>query len=81
MPFVRTVAILLVAAGCASPQADGYDDDGESVPWGCETTDTPIGLEVGDCAPDFELPDQDGRLVDLYGFRGHLVALSFEGLF
>ena len=26
---------------------------------GVEDCDGPIGVDVGDCAPDFELPDQD----------------------
>jgi len=32
-------------------------------------------IEPGDQAPDFELPDQDGRTVKLSDFRGQKVVL------
>lgn len=34
-------------------------------------------LSVGDRAPDFSLPDQDGKLVSLAELRGHNVVLVF----
>jgi thioredoxin-dependent peroxiredoxin len=34
-------------------------------------------IEPGDAAPDFELPDQDGRAVKLSDFRGSPVAVYF----
>jgi peroxiredoxin Q/BCP len=34
-------------------------------------------IEAGQPAPDFELPDQDGRLVKLSSFRGRPVVLYF----
>ncbi len=34
-------------------------------------------MEQGQTAPDFELPDQDGRLVKLSGFRGQPVVVYF----
>ncbi len=34
-------------------------------------------IEPGDQAPDFELPDQDGRIVKLSDFRGQPVAVYF----
>jgi peroxiredoxin Q/BCP len=34
-------------------------------------------IETGDRAPDFELPDQDGRAVKLSDFRGRPVVLYF----
>ena len=34
-------------------------------------------IEVGDAAPDFELPDQDGRPVRLKDFRGQRVVVYF----
>jgi thioredoxin-dependent peroxiredoxin len=34
-------------------------------------------IEPGDCAPDFALPDQDGREVELADFRGAPVVLYF----
>ncbi len=34
-------------------------------------------IEPGDAAPDFELPDQDGRAVKLADFKGQRVVLYF----
>ncbi|HTZ87368.1 MAG TPA: redoxin domain-containing protein [Solirubrobacteraceae bacterium] len=34
-------------------------------------------LQSGDQAPDFELPDQDGRAVRLEDFRGQRVVVYF----
>ena len=34
-------------------------------------------IEQGQMAPDFELPDQDGRLVKLTDFRGQSVVVYF----
>jgi len=34
-------------------------------------------IEPGEQAPDFELPDQDGRAVKLSDFRGENVVLYF----
>ena len=34
-------------------------------------------IEQGDSAPDFELPDQDGRTVKLSDFRGQPVVVYF----
>jgi peroxiredoxin Q/BCP len=34
-------------------------------------------IEQGDEAPDFELPDQDGRATKLSDFRGRSVAVYF----
>jgi peroxiredoxin Q/BCP len=34
-------------------------------------------IEPGDAAPDFELPDQDGRAVKLSDFRGQSVVVYF----
>jgi peroxiredoxin len=34
-------------------------------------------IEAGEQAPDFTLPDQDGKPVSLAGFRGHTVVLVF----
>jgi peroxiredoxin Q/BCP len=35
-------------------------------------------IEPGDKAPDFELPDQDGRTVKLSDFRGQPVVVYFD---
>jgi thioredoxin-dependent peroxiredoxin len=34
-------------------------------------------IDTGEQAPDFELPDQDGRAVKLSDFEGQMVVLYF----
>jgi len=46
---------------------------------GEEDCDGPIGVAVGDCAPDFELPDQDDELVTLSQYKGCVTVLSTAG--
>lgn len=41
------------------------------------TIDTTARLSAGDTAPDFTLPDQDGREVSLASFRGRRVIVFF----
>ena len=36
-----------------------------------------MSFQIGDQAPDFTLPDQDGKLVNLRSFRGERVVLYF----
>lgn len=36
-----------------------------------------MALDIGDLAPDFTLPDQDGNPVTLSGLRGHPVVVYF----
>ena len=36
-----------------------------------------MSLQIGDPAPDFTLPNQDGDLVSLASFRGHRVIIYF----
>jgi peroxiredoxin Q/BCP len=36
-----------------------------------------MGLAIGDAAPDFTLPDQDGNLVSLSSLRGQRVVIYF----
>ena len=46
---------------------------------GEEDCDGPIGVDVGDCAPDFELPDQDDEVVTLSQYQGRVTVLSTAG--
>ena len=39
----------------------------------------PVRLEAGELAPDFTLPDQNGRRVTLSALRGRKVILYFYG--
>jgi peroxiredoxin Q/BCP len=50
---------------------------GNNVIHGHEPTRIQTMIEQGDTAPDFELPDQDGRAVKLSDFRGQPVVVYF----
>ena len=73
---------------CASPSEPGTDESqvgpsqsaeessqsatGEA---GCE-----LGFEVGDCPPDFAMPDTLGEDTRLFDFRGDVVLIASEAL-
>ena len=58
--------------------SDSWDGTG-ALPLGFSAVDAriPRVIEQGQPAPDFELPDQDGRVVKLSDFRGQLVVVYF----
>lgn len=67
-------AILLLSAGCSSRGAGG----GASAPASGATAPPDLGPpRAGDPAPDFELPDRDGRRVSLASLRGSDVVIHF----
>jgi cytochrome oxidase Cu insertion factor (SCO1/SenC/PrrC family) len=54
--------------------------DAVSTSWAAESPRRgydPCVIEQGQEAPDFELPDQDGRAVKLSDFRGQRVVIYF----
>ena len=61
---------LLFASGCAdAPSPPGLCQAGASV-----------GITVGQCAPDFVLPDADGALTSLSSFRGQVAVVDIAAL-
>ena len=46
----------------------------------CRPNGADTGINPGQCAPDFALPDAQGHAVNLAGFRGHPVLLHFWGV-
>ena len=66
--MIRLAATALIAVSLASP-ALAADKPAEA---------PPPAIKVGDMAPDFTLPDQNGNKVSLRDFRGKKnVALAF----
>ncbi len=57
--------LLLAAAGCAPGGNAG----------GCT-----VGVEEGDCAPDFSLPDRNGEPVTLSSFRGKVALVDISAV-
>jgi cytochrome oxidase Cu insertion factor (SCO1/SenC/PrrC family) len=71
-------------AGCAAPGSKATspagDTGGETEPIAPCDADAPVGLEVGMCAPEFELPDRDGTLTRLSDFRGKVALVDISAL-
>ena len=42
--------------------------------------DAPRGLEIGDCAPEFALPDATGELVALSSMRGRVALVDISAV-
>ena len=55
------------------------DQDWHEMEPGAEICDGPVGVDVGNCAPDIELPDQGDGMVTLSRYRGRVTVLSTAG--
>ena len=53
------------------------DSDESSVLVSLNADNEPVGLDVGDMAPDFTLQDMDGVSHNLFSYRGKVVILAF----
>ena len=79
----------LLLAGCASspaatpasPSSPAAIDDTTPTEPSIVVTEAMGSPHVGDLAPDFELPDQDGKVVKLSAERGSVVVLAFVASF
>jgi cytochrome oxidase Cu insertion factor (SCO1/SenC/PrrC family) len=69
------VAVLILVVGCGGSEPSGSEDGAE--PCGDAA---PVGLEIGMCAPNFELPDSEGTMVSLSSFRGDVVLVDIAAL-
>jgi hypothetical protein len=72
------VLAAVLAVGCGAP---GEPDPGgpPDPPSGCEDG-APVGLELGQCAPEFILPDSEGSEVALSSFRGSVALVDIAAL-
>ncbi len=74
------ILVLVIAGGVTAGVLLGKGSPKSTVPVSTTaTTDTsvPVGITVGDRAPNFTLQSLDGKTVSLYQFRGHVVILDF----
>jgi len=65
----RPLFFLMVLGGCAA-------ESGPVTP----EPDCPVGLEVGDCAPDFTLPDRLGTPFTLSQQRGKVALVDISAV-
>lgn|GEM_PF-3441978 len=63
------IIALLALGGCAAGAGDDDDRNYGDPPPECET----VGFELGDCAPDFNLPSIAGGDVSLAHFSGQRI--------
>ncbi len=74
------ILALIIAGGVTAGVLLGKGSPKSTVPVStAATTDTsvPVGINVGDRAPNFTLQSLDGKPVSLDQFRGHVVILDF----
>jgi peroxiredoxin len=80
-PHVLVALFLLEAAGCqgnsAGPAAASAEKPGAPPGSAAGAVTTTGGVEVGKPAPDFTLPDLDGKQVALSSFKGKTVVLEW----
>src|SRR4029078_2191012 len=85
-PIAAAASALVLLAACASnqpatgPQAASAESSTASGP-SIVVTEAMGSPHVGEEAPDFELPDQDGKPVKLSAARGSVVVLAFVASF
>jgi cytochrome oxidase Cu insertion factor (SCO1/SenC/PrrC family) len=65
-----TVTVIVVAVGCANPTTTEPS---------CGP-DVETGLAVGDCAPDFSMPNRDGVPFTLYSQRGKVALVDISAI-
>ncbi len=73
------ILALVIAGGVTAGVLLGKGNPKSTVPVSTTTTGTsvPVGINVGDRAPNFTLQSLDGKTVSLDQFRGHIVILDF----
>ena len=79
--LLPALSLLLMACGSLPPASRGpIRDDAPTEPT-IAVTEAMGSPHLGDLAPDFELPDQDGHPVKLSASRGSVVVLAFVASF
>lgn len=75
------LAIALAACAASPPPATATSADADPAEPSIVVTPDMGSPHVGDVAPDFDLPDQDGKHVRLADARGQVVVLAFVASF
>lgn len=70
---------LLAACGADTPQEQEQDTFDSAAEEPCGPA-APTGLSVGECAPDFTLPDSTGAAFSLHAQRGKVALVDISAI-
>ncbi len=82
MRLLWTMTLMALAAcapGSKEDETGGAVDTANAVDEVCGAT-ADIGLEVGQCAPDFALPDRYGEVFTLSSMRGKVALVDISAV-
>lgn len=71
------MTLLALLAACTTGPEPADDSAGAAR---CPVGGSEVGIEEGDCAPDFTLPDRDGEVVALTDFRGKVALVDISAV-
>jgi hypothetical protein len=73
-------SVVTIGLGCANPSSmESTATSSDTTGVGCGP-DVETGLAVGDCAPDFSMPNRDGVEVTLYSQRGKVALVDISAI-
>ncbi len=81
--MIQKVLVLIVfgvafaTTNCSSVQSDPIKKDIIAETESTEVSEIPVGLAIGNKAPDIEYPSPDGKLIKLSSLKGQLVLVDF----
>ena len=82
--MIRSTDLLFVLAclGACGEGVDASESEAGETGYDLEPCSPgyPVGLKVGMCAPEFELPNAEGELVKLSSFRGKVALVDISAL-
>lgn len=76
---MQPLPLALVLASCAAPKNSG-ESGAVDTAVRCPVGGSPVGFDVGDCAPDFTLPDRTGAMVSLSDQRGKVALVDISAV-
>lgn len=71
------MTLLALFAACSGGPTPVDDSSSAAT---CPVGGSDVGIEEGDCAPEFALPDRDGETVALTDFRGKVALVDISAV-